>query len=91
MGEKANDDQGEDNEEKFEFASHTSASFEQKFTLDSSIDSSLMTANLANDVLEVRAPRRHGAWNKKHIPITQFDEDVWSELIAADDSGETKG
>ncbi|KAL7526467.1 hypothetical protein ACHAXR_003996 [Thalassiosira sp. AJA248-18] len=82
----------ENNEEavgdKFEFSSHTSTSFQQKFTLDPSIDTSLMTANLVNGVLEVRAPRKHGAWNDKHVPITQFDEDVWKELVATVDGAE---
>jgi HSP20 family molecular chaperone IbpA len=76
-GEKKTEE--EEGEEKFE--SYSSTSFQQKFTLDPSIDTSKMTANLINGVLEVRAPRKHGAWNSKHIPITQFDEDVWAELI----------
>lgn len=83
MGEKLN---SEDEDDTFEFSSHTSTtSFQQKFTLDPSIDTSLMTANLVDGVLEVRAPRKQGSWNKKHIPITQFDEDVWAELMATDE------
>eukprot|EP01083_Nonionella_stella_P009629 27631_1 len=91
MGEKANEEKDMDDEKKFEFTSHTSTSFQQKFTLDPSIDTSLMTANLVDGVLEVRAPRKHGAWNKKYVPITQFDEDVWEELAASEDAGETEG
>ena len=88
MGEKVNEeeDDEEDGDKKFEYSSHTSTSFQQKFTLDPSIDMSLMTANLVDGVLEVRAPRKHGAWNNKHsVPVTQFDEDVWAELMATDD------
>lgn len=76
MGEK------EDKErQKYEFTSHSSTSFQQKFTLDPSVDTSLMTANLVNGRLEIRAPRKQGNWNKKHIPITQLDEEDWKELI----------
>ena len=78
----------EDREGKFEFTSHSSTSFQQKFTLDPSIDTSHMTANLVNGVLEIRAPRKHGYWNKKHIPITQFDSDVFEKLMAADEDGD---
>ena len=78
MGEKKDD--GKDRE-KYEFTSHSSTSFQQKFTLDPSVDTSLMTANLVDGVLEIRAPRKQGNWNKKHIPITQLDEEDWKELI----------
>mmetsp|Transcript_12536 Transcript_12536/g.26699 ORF Transcript_12536/g.26699 Transcript_12536/m.26699 type:complete len:277 (-) Transcript_12536:83-913(-) len=89
MGEKwSKDDDGDDYMRKFEYHSHSSTSFQQKFTLDPSIDTSHMTANLVNGVLEVRAPRKTGAWNNKHIPITQFDEEVWKELMATDETGE---
>ena len=31
-------------------------------------------------------------WNKRTVPITQFDEDVWEELIAdAEDEGKEEG
>lgn len=90
MGEKLNDEEDEA-EDKFDFSSHTSTSFQQKFTLDPSIDTLQMTANLVNGVLEVRAPRKQGTWNSKHVPITQFDEDVWAELIATDEAGEAEG
>ena len=92
MGEKAAEDEDEDEGEKYEYFSHTSTSFQQKFTLDPSVDTAKLTANLVNGVLEVRAPRKHSAWNKKHVPITQFDEDVWKELRATDEGemGETK-
>jgi hypothetical protein len=80
MGEKEKDD--EDEGAKFQFISHTSTSFEQKFTLDASIDTTKMTANLVNGVLEVRAPRKISPRIKRHIPITQFDQDVWTELIS---------
>ena len=49
-----------------------------------------MTANLVNGFLEVCAPRKHGAWNKRHVPITQFDEDDWEELIADADTENEK-
>ena len=81
-------DDKEDREGNFEFTSHSSTSFQQRFTLDPSIDTSHMTANLVNGVLEVRAPRKHGSWNKKHIPITQFDSDVFEKLMAANENGD---
>jgi len=80
MGEKDKED--DDDGTKFEFISHTTTSFEQKFTLDTSIDTTKMTANLVNGVLEVRAPRKISPRIKRHIPITQFDQDVWTELIS---------
>ncbi len=91
MGEKTSDDDedDEDTSNKIEYTSHTSTSFQQKFTLDPSVDTGLMTANLVGGTLEVRAPRKHGAWNKRHVPITQFDEDVWAELIASDEEDTT--
>jgi HSP20 family molecular chaperone IbpA len=77
----------EDDGKKFEFISHTTTSFEQKFTLDPSIDTTLMTANLVNGVLEVRAPRKSIPRINRHIPVTQFDQDVWAELISSNDEG----
>ncbi|EED95061.1 low molecular weight heat shock protein [Thalassiosira pseudonana CCMP1335] len=72
------------------FASHTSTSFNQKFTLDPSVDATKLTANLVDGVLVVRAPRKQQQIaHKKHIPITQFDEDVWAELIAGEIGGST--
>jgi HSP20 family molecular chaperone IbpA len=56
------------------FTSHTSRSFQQKFTLDPTIDSSKMTANLdiENGTLVIHAPRKQLEIEyKKHIPITQ--------------------
>mmetsp|Transcript_904 Transcript_904/g.1939 ORF Transcript_904/g.1939 Transcript_904/m.1939 type:complete len:266 (+) Transcript_904:3-800(+) len=90
VGEKAGEEGDEREGGEFEYRSHSSSSFQQKFSLDPSIDTSQMTANLVNGVLEVRAPRKHGAWNGKHIPITQFDEDTWAELMAADENTETE-
>ena len=76
----------EDKEGTFEVLSHSAASFQQKFTLDPSVDTSKMTANLVNGKLVVRAPRKYDdVWGKRHIPITQFDDDVWAELIESGD------
>ncbi len=79
----------EENGEKFEFISHTTTSFEQKFTIDPSIDTTLMTANLVNGVLEVRAPRKSIPRITRHIPVTQFDQDVWAKLISSNGSVES--
>jgi HSP20 family molecular chaperone IbpA len=83
MGEK---EVVEEEGKKFEFISHTTTSFKQKFALDPSIDTALMTANLVDGVLEVRAPRKDTPRIKRRIPITQFDEDVWAELISTDEA-----
>jgi HSP20 family molecular chaperone IbpA len=69
------------------FSSHTSRSFQQKFTLDPSIDSSKMSANLdpEHGVLVIRAPRKQlEIEDRKLIPITQFDEVEWEELISGE-------
>ena len=71
-----------ENGEKFEFISHTTTSFEQKFTIDPSIDMTLMTSNLVTGV-EVRAPQKSIPRINRHIPVTQFDQDVWAELISS--------
>ncbi len=86
MGSMEGKEKGQDDEDKeeetIEFSSHKTTSFQQKFTLDPSIDTTKLTANLVNGKLVVRAPRKHVSfWNKRHIPITQFDEDTWMELI----------
>jgi HSP20 family molecular chaperone IbpA len=88
MGEK--DKVDEENGKKSGFFSHTITSFEQKFPLDPSIDTTLMTANLVNGVLEVRAPRKSIPRINRHIPVTQFDLDVWAELISSDDADPTQ-
>jgi HSP20 family molecular chaperone IbpA len=81
-GERADGDEEQDKSDEGESAEFTtSVSFQQKFTLDPSVDTSKMTANLVDGKLVVRAPRKYdGFWNKKRVPITQFDEDVWAEL-----------
>lgn len=65
---------GEDHEGSIKFTSHTSSSFQQKFTLDPTIDATRMSANLdpEHGTLVIRAPRkkREIEYNK-HIPITQ--------------------
>eukprot|EP00804_Cyclotella_cryptica_P007980 CCRYP_016018-RA/>CCRYP_016018-RA protein AED:0.13 eAED:0.11 QI:0/0/0/1/0/0/2/0/101 len=69
------------------FSSHTSRSFQQKFTLDPLIDSSKMSANLdpEHGILVIRAPRKQQEIeDTKHIPITQFDQIEWEELISAE-------
>ena len=76
----------EENGKKFQFISHATTSFEQKFTLDPSIDTTLMTANLVNGVLEVRAPRTTIPRINRHIPVTQFDQDVWADLISSNEA-----
>lgn len=73
-----------ENNGSVKFSSHTTQSFQQKFTLDPSIDSSKMSANLNNGLLIIRAPRERLEINKKHIPITQFDEADWKELISGE-------
>lgn len=71
---------GEDKEpanqdkESVKFISHALRSFQQKFTLDASIDTKKMSANLDPDhgALIIRAPRKAVETEyKKHIPITQ--------------------
>lgn len=60
--------------ESVKFISHASRSFQQKFTLDPSIDTKKMSANLDPDhgALIIRAPRKAVETEyKKHIPITQ--------------------
>jgi hypothetical protein len=37
--------------------------------------------------LEVRAPRKSIPRINRHIPVTQFDQDVWAELISSNDEG----
>ena len=44
--------------------SHTSTSFQQKFTLNQSIDTSSMTANLISGVLEVYVSRTYSHQDK---------------------------
>lgn len=88
MGEKGKVD--EDDGNKFEFMSHTITSFEQKFTLDPSIDTTLIRANLANGVLEVRAPRKNIPRINRHLPVTQFEQDVWAELISKNEADPIK-
>ena len=56
------------------YSSHTTRSFQQKFTLDPSIDSTKMSANLdpVHGTLFIRAPRNKLEIEyKNHIPITQ--------------------
>jgi HSP20 family molecular chaperone IbpA len=89
-GEHPTKDEKEAKAGTMKFASHTSTSFNQKFTLDPSVDATKLTANLVDGVLVVRAPRKQQQIaHKKHIPITQFDEDVWAELIAGEIGGST--
>lgn len=83
MGEKTAGEGGQG--ETLEYSSHTATSFSQKFTLDPSVDTIHMTANLVGGTLEIRAPRKQGAWNGRHIPITQFDDDVWEQLLNDND------
>jgi HSP20 family molecular chaperone IbpA len=63
-----------EDKESVKFISHTSRSFQQKFTLDPSIDSKKMSANLDpnHGALVIRAPRKVVELEyKRHIPITQ--------------------
>ena len=56
------------------FSSRMTKSFQQKFTLDPTIDSTKMTANLdpEHGTLVIRAPRKQREIEyEKHIPITQ--------------------
>mmetsp|Transcript_23968 Transcript_23968/g.50506 ORF Transcript_23968/g.50506 Transcript_23968/m.50506 type:complete len:335 (+) Transcript_23968:90-1094(+) len=83
-GKQKGEDDAETEEETLEFSSLKTTSFQQKFTLDPSIDTTKLTANLVNGKLVVRAPRKHVSfWSKRHVPITQFDEDTWMELIGS--------
>ena len=63
------------------YTSHTSRSFQQKFTLDPTIDATKMSANLdpEHGTLVIRAPRKEREIEyKKHIPITQVSSCVLS-------------
>ena len=85
--EETNQSSGDSHKGSRKFSSHTSRSFQQKFTLDPSIDSSKMSANLdpEHGVLLIRAPRKQlEIEDRKHIPITQFDEVEWEELISGE-------
>ncbi|KAL3785367.1 hypothetical protein HJC23_011050 [Cyclotella cryptica] len=85
--EAAKQSSGDGNKRSIKFSSHTSRSFQQKFTLDPLIDSSKMSANLdpEHGILVIRAPRKQQEIeDTKHIPITQFDQIEWEELISAE-------
>mmetsp|Transcript_6413 Transcript_6413/g.8672 ORF Transcript_6413/g.8672 Transcript_6413/m.8672 type:complete len:197 (-) Transcript_6413:138-728(-) len=54
--------------------------FMQSFTLDPSIDTEKMKANLVDGVLLVTAPRHRHVHKNRRIPVTQFDKDVLDEM-----------
>ena len=67
-------DSTDGDKESMKFSSHMTRSFQQKFTLDPTIDSTKMSANLdpVHGTLVIRAPRKQrGIEHAKHIPITQ--------------------
>jgi HSP20 family protein len=63
-----------------------SSHFEQTFTLDPSVESDKITANLADGVLTVTAPRGPLKLDHWAVPITQFDSDALKEIKEMDET-----
>eukprot|EP00568_Trieres_chinensis_P013687 CAMPEP_0183292936 /NCGR_PEP_ID=MMETSP0160_2-20130417/1819_1 /TAXON_ID=2839 ORGANISM="Odontella Sinensis, Strain Grunow 1884" /NCGR_SAMPLE_ID=MMETSP0160_2 /ASSEMBLY_ACC=CAM_ASM_000250 /LENGTH=189 /DNA_ID=CAMNT_0025453977 /DNA_START=120 /DNA_END=689 /DNA_ORIENTATION=+ len=58
----------------------TKSSFQQSFTLDPSVETEKMSANLADGKLVITAPRHEAMPGSRKIPVTQFDEEALDEM-----------